>query len=110
MKNERFAMKNRRFLSRLLATGLFALLSGAVSKLTALGVSASDITVAYVPGAFELPGVCRKMIAAKKVDAVIALGAVIRGETPHFDVVVNAVTSGIANLAATSDIPVLFLG
>ncbi len=85
-----------------------ALLSGAVSKLTALGVSASDITVAYVPGAFELPGVCRKMIAAKKVDAVIALGAVIRGETPHFDVVVNAVTSGIANLAATSDIPVLF--
>ncbi len=85
-----------------------ALLSGAVAKLTALGVSATDITVAYVPGAFELPGVCRKMIASKKVDAVIVLGAVIRGETPHFDVVVNAVTSGIANLAATSDIPVLF--
>ena len=85
-----------------------ALLSGAVAKLTALGVSATDITVAYVPGAFELPGVCRKMIASKKVDAVIVLGAVIRGETPHFDVVVNAVTSGIAHLAATSDIPVLF--
>ncbi len=48
------------------------------------------------------------MIASKKADAVIVLGAVIRGETPHFDVVVNAVTSGIANLAATSDIPVLF--
>jgi len=85
-----------------------ALLSGAVAKLTALGVSATDITVAYVPGAFELPGVCRKMIASKKVDAVIVLGAVIRGETPHFDVVVNAVTSGIAHLAATSDIPVLY--
>lgn len=85
-----------------------SLLSGALSKLKALGVSLDDIVLARVPGAFEITGTCRQLIAAKKYDAILTLGAVIRGETPHFDVVVNAVTSGVAELAAKSDIPVIF--
>jgi len=85
-----------------------SLLSGAVSRLVASGVNEKEITVVHVPGAFELPGTCRKLVASGKYDAVIVLGAGIRGETPHFDVVVNAVTSGIAGLAATSEIPVIF--
>ena len=85
-----------------------SLLEGAVSKLEALGVAPGDITVAYVPGAFELPGVCRKFAESGNYDAVIALGAVIRGETSHYDAVVNAVTSGIANLAAEGRVLVLF--
>lgn len=85
-----------------------ALLSGAVSKLKALGVAEADIVVARVPGAFEIPGVCRRFVASGSVDAVLALGAVIRGETSHYDAVVNAVTSGVASAAAEGKIPVLF--
>ena len=85
-----------------------SLLSGAVSKLEALGVLAQDISVARVPGAFELPGVAKRFVDSQKFDAVIVLGAVIRGETPHFDCVVNAVTSGTAALAANGKIPVIF--
>lgn len=85
-----------------------SLLDGAVSKLEALGVASKDITVARVPGAFELPGVCRKFAESGNYDAVIALGAVIRGETSHYDAVVSAVTSGIAGLSAEGKVPVLF--
>lgn len=84
------------------------LLSGAIAKFRALGVNPQDISVAHVPGAFELPGVAKKFVDKEHFDAVVVLGAVIRGETPHFDCVVNAVTSGIANLAANGKIPVLF--
>ncbi|MCQ2120582.1 MAG: 6,7-dimethyl-8-ribityllumazine synthase [Fibrobacter sp.] len=83
------------------------LLEGAVRQLETLGVDAKDITVAHVPGAFELPGICRKFVDSKKFDAVIALGAIIRGETSHYDVVVNASTGGIANLAAEGKVPVI---
>lgn len=83
------------------------LLEGAVRQLQTLGVADKDITVAHVPGAFELPGICRKFVDSKKFDAVIALGAVIRGETSHYDVVVNSSTGGIANLAAEGKIPVI---
>ncbi|NLG38816.1 MAG: 6,7-dimethyl-8-ribityllumazine synthase, partial [Fibrobacter sp.] len=61
-----------------------------------------------VPGAFEIPGTCRQLVKSNKYDAILTLGAVIRGETPHFDVVVNAVASGVASLSANSDIPILF--
>ncbi len=84
------------------------LLSGAIAKFCALGVNPQDISVAHVPGAFELPGVAKKFVDKGRFDAVVVLGAVIRGETPHFDCVVNAVTSGIASLAANGKIPVLF--
>ncbi len=84
------------------------LLRGALSRLKALGVADDSITVAYVPGSFELPGVCRRFVDSKQYDAVLALGAVIRGETSHYEAVVQAVTSGIASLAAEGHIPVLF--
>ena len=83
------------------------LLEGAVRELSLLGVADKDITVAHVPGAFELPGVCRKLVDSNKYDAVIALGAIIRGETSHYDVVVNASTGGIAKLASEGKIPVI---
>jgi len=85
-----------------------SLLNGAVGMLARLGVQASDVTVARVPGAFELTGVSARFVQSGKFDAVIALGAVIRGETPHFDQVVGASTSGIGHLAAGSAIPVIF--
>ncbi|MCF0221602.1 MAG: 6,7-dimethyl-8-ribityllumazine synthase [Fibrobacter sp.] len=83
------------------------LLEGAVRKLSTLGVADDDITVAHVPGAFELPGVCRRLVDSCKYDAVIALGAVIRGETSHYDVVVNASTGGIASIAAEGKVPMI---
>lgn len=83
------------------------LLEGAVRQLTTLGVADKDITVAHVPGAFELPGICRRFVDSGKFDAVIALGAVIRGETSHYDVVVNNSTGGIANIAAEGKVPMI---
>ncbi|MCF0215290.1 MAG: 6,7-dimethyl-8-ribityllumazine synthase [Fibrobacteraceae bacterium] len=83
------------------------LLEGAVRQLATLGVAEKDITVAHVPGAFELPGLCRKFVDSRKYDAVMAIGAVIRGETSHYDVVVNASTGGIASLAAEGKVPVI---
>ena len=83
------------------------LLEGTVRQLELLGVADKDITVAHVPGAFELPGVCRRLADSGKYSAVMALGAVIRGETSHYDVVVNASTGGIANIAAEGKFPVI---
>lgn len=83
------------------------LLEGAIRQLLILGVDEKDITVAHVPGAFELPGICRRMVNSNKFDAVMALGAVIRGETGHYDVVVNNSTSGIASIAAEGKVPMI---
>lgn len=83
------------------------LLEGALRQLSILGVDEKDITVAHVPGAFELPGICRRMVDSGKFDAVMALGAVIRGETGHYDVVVNNSTSGIASIAAEGKVPMI---
>lgn len=83
------------------------LLEGALRQLAILGVDEKDITVAHVPGAFELPGICRRMVNSGKFDAVMALGAVIRGETGHYDVVVNNSTSGIAGIAAEGKVPMI---
>jgi 6,7-dimethyl-8-ribityllumazine synthase len=85
-----------------------SLLNGALGMLGRMGVASSDVTVARVPGAFELTGVANRFVRSEKFDAVIVLGAVIRGETPHFDQVVGASTSGTATLAAQSPIPVIF--
>lgn len=85
-----------------------SLLNGALGMLTRVGVDSSAVTVARVPGSFELAGVCARFVDSGNYDAVIALGAVIRGETPHFDQVVGATTSAIGNLAAKSSIPVIF--
>lgn len=84
------------------------LVSGAEDTLVRHGVNADDIVVHRCPGAWEIPTVARAALASGKYDALIALGAVIRGGTPHFEYVAGAVTNGLASLAATSDIPVAF--
>ena len=84
------------------------LLSGAVDGLTRHGVQEDDIEVAWVPGAFEIPLIAQKMAGSGKYDAVIALGAVIRGSTSHYDYVCSEVSKGIAAVSLGSDIPVMF--
>jgi 6,7-dimethyl-8-ribityllumazine synthase len=84
------------------------LVEGAVDALVRHGADAKNVTVVRVPGAFELPLVVRRLAASKKVDAVIALGAVIRGATPHFDYVAGEAAKGIGAAAASSDVPVAF--
>ena len=84
------------------------LLSGCEDGLLRHGVKPDDISVAWVPGAFEIPLIASKMAKSGKYDAVIALGAVIRGSTSHYDYVCNEVSKGIAAVALESDIPVMF--
>lgn len=84
------------------------LLSGCQDSLVRHGVNSDDITVAWVPGAFEIPLIASKMAKSGKYDAVIALGAVIRGSTSHYDYVCSEVSKGVAAVALNSDIPVMF--
>ncbi len=84
------------------------LLEGALDSLTRSGVAAADIAVARVPGALEIPLVAQKLARSKKYDALICLGVVIRGATPHFEVVVNEVSKGTAQVSLDAGIPVLF--
>ncbi|HEU0014080.1 MAG TPA: 6,7-dimethyl-8-ribityllumazine synthase [Longimicrobium sp.] len=84
------------------------LLAGARDCLLRHGVADDDIEAVWVPGAFELPGTLRILAESGSFDAVIALGCVIRGATPHFDFVAGAAASGTASLQASSRIPVVF--
>ena len=84
------------------------LLSGCEDGLLRRGVRGEDISVAWVPGAFEIPLVAKKMAESGKFDAVIALGAVIRGSTSHYDYVCAEVSKGVAHAALESGVPVLF--
>ena len=84
------------------------LLSGAVDGLKRHGVDDTDISVAWVPGAFEIPLVAKKMAKSNNYDAVICLGAVIKGSTPHFDYVCAEVSKGVAHVGLESEIPVIF--
>jgi 6,7-dimethyl-8-ribityllumazine synthase len=84
------------------------LVEGAVSGLEALGVAGDDIDVAWVPGAFEIPLVARRLARSGRFDGVICLGAVIRGETAHFDLVANEAARGVADAARDAGIPVIF--
>ena len=84
------------------------LLSGCEDTLLRHGVQPDEIAVAWVPGAFEIPLIASKMAKSGRFDAVIALGAVIRGSTTHYDYVCSEVSKGIANVALNSDIPVMF--
>lgn len=84
------------------------LLAGAVDGLTRHGVSDADIEVAWVPGAYEIPYAAKWMATCGRFDAVITLGAVIRGATPHFDYVAGEVAKGVAQLSMTTDTPVIF--
>ena len=84
------------------------LLAGCEDTLLRHGVREEDIAVAWVPGAFEIPLIASKMAKSGKYDAVIALGAVIRGSTSHYDYVCSEVSNGVAQVALNSDIPVMF--
>lgn len=84
------------------------LLSGALDGLKRHEVGEGDIDIAWVPGAFEIPLIASKMAKSGKYDAVICLGAVIRGSTSHYDYVCSEVSKGIAHVSLHSDIPVMF--
>ena len=84
------------------------LLAGAIDCLKRHEVAEEDIEVAWVPGAFEIPLIASKMAKSGKYDAVICLGAVIRGATSHYDYVCSEVSKGVANVSLNSDIPVMF--
>jgi 6,7-dimethyl-8-ribityllumazine synthase len=84
------------------------LLAGALDVLTRNGAEEGDIDVLKVPGAFEIPQVARKMALSRKYDAVICLGAVIRGATPHFEYMASEVSKGVAMIGLESEIPVTF--
>ncbi len=84
------------------------LLGGAEDALKRHGISENDIDVAWVPGAFEIPFAAKKMVDTGRYDAVITLGTVIRGATPHFDYVCSEVAKGVSNLTLQSGVPVIF--
>jgi 6,7-dimethyl-8-ribityllumazine synthase len=84
------------------------LLSGAIDALERHGVDESSIEIAWVPGAFEIPLVAKKMAKTGRYDSVICLGAVIRGSTPHFDIVANEVSKGIAHIGLETEVPIIF--
>ena len=83
------------------------LIGGAIDALVRHNVSEDDITVAWVPGAFEIPVIAQKLAESGKYDAIIAVGAVIRGATSHYDIVCNEVSKGIAQVSLKYGIPVL---
>ena len=84
------------------------LLGGAIDGLKRENVKEEDIEVAWVPGAFEIPLIAKKMAESKKYDAVICLGAVIRGATSHYDYVCAEVSKGVAQVSLNSEVPVMF--
>ena len=84
------------------------LVDGALDGLKRHGVLDENIDCAYVPGAFEIPLIAKKMVMSNKYDAVICLGAVIKGSTPHFDYVCAEVSKGIANISLDTQMPIIF--
>jgi 6,7-dimethyl-8-ribityllumazine synthase len=103
-KNKKFAIVASRF-NDLITKNL---VEGAVDIFTRHGAALEDITVYRVPGAFEIPLACKKAALSGKYDAVIALGAVIRGSTPHFDFVAGEVAKGVAVVSLETNFPVIF--
>jgi 6,7-dimethyl-8-ribityllumazine synthase len=103
-RDRRFGLVASRF-NQVVVTRL---VDGTMSCLRAKGVAEDDVTLAWVPGAFELPLVARTMASSGAYDAVICLGAVIRGETPHFEHVAGQAAEGIRRAAEDSGIPVVF--
>ena len=84
------------------------LVDGALDGLKRHGVLDENIDCAYVPGAFEIPLIAKKMVMSNKYDAVICLGAVLKGSTPHFDYVCAEVSKGIANISLDTQMPIIF--
>lgn len=84
------------------------LVNGALQALTAAGVRAENVEIVRVPGAFEIPVAVKQAAASRRYDAIIALGAVIRGETPHFDYVAGECARGVMRVMLDTDVPVGF--
>lgn len=84
------------------------LVSGALDALNRHGVLEEDVELVWVPGAFEIPLIAQRLAESKRYDAVICLGAVIRGATPHFEYVSSEVSKGVANVGLATRIPVIF--
>ncbi|MDP2939368.1 MAG: 6,7-dimethyl-8-ribityllumazine synthase [Candidatus Omnitrophota bacterium] len=84
------------------------LVDGCVDTLVRHGVNDDDISVTWVPGAFEIPTIAKRLVSLKNIDAVICLGTIIRGATPHFDYIASAVAKGIAKVSLDSGKPVVF--
>ncbi|MGO0059672.1 6,7-dimethyl-8-ribityllumazine synthase [Brevibacillus fluminis] len=84
------------------------LVGGALDALKRHGVADEDVSLAWVPGAFEIPLIARKMAESGKYDAVVTLGAVIRGSTPHFDYVCNECAKGVASISLATGVPTIF--
>ena len=103
-KNLKFAIVVARFNEFITSK----LLSGAVDALKRHGTAEENISVAWVPGAFEIPLIAKKMASTNHFDAIICLGAVIRGATTHYDYVCNEVSKGIAQVGLQSGIPTIF--
>ncbi len=84
------------------------LIEGAADSFTRHGIESDDIMLYKVPGAFEIPMAISRLLKKGEFDGILSLGAIIRGETPHFDYIANEVSKGVAQLALTSDIPISF--
>jgi 6,7-dimethyl-8-ribityllumazine synthase len=82
------------------------LVDGALDALVRHGVASDDIDLAWVPGAWELPAAARRMLTSERYNALVAVGAVIRGDTPHFDYVAGEATRGLAKASAEFDVPI----
>lgn len=104
VKNEKFCIIVSRF-NEFISSKL---LSGAVDELTRHGVKEDNITVVWSPGAFEIPVLAKKIAKSGSYDAIITLGAVIRGATPHFDYVSNEISKGVASVSLDTGVPVIF--
>jgi len=102
-KGSRFAIVISRFNSLISDR----LLSGAVDALERHSASTDDISIAWVPGCFEIPSIAKKLAFSQKYDAVICLGALLRGETPHFDYLSSTVTKELGQIGLESGIPVI---
>lgn len=103
-KNEKFCIIVSRF-NEFISSKL---LSGAVDELTRHGVKEDNITVVWSPGAFEIPVLAKKCAASNKYDAIIALGAIIKGSTAHFEYVSAELSKGIASVSLNTGVPVIF--
>jgi 6,7-dimethyl-8-ribityllumazine synthase len=102
-KGSRFAIVISRFNSFISDR----LLSGAIDALERHGASSEDISIVYVPGSFEIPPIAKRLTLSQKYDAVICLGVLLRGETPHFDYLSSAVTKELGTIGIESKIPVI---
>jgi len=104
VSNAKFGILVSRFNSFIVES----LLEGALDTLRRHGAADADIEIVRIPGAFEMPIAAQRMAASNKYDAIVALGAVIRGGTPHFDYVAGECTKGLAQVSMQADVPVTF--